>query len=244
MRPEIAAQALLLRQSQAVLASQCHEAEWEGFPLTSVVPYCLDAQGCPLLLISRLAAHTRNLAANRRLSLLVRDAGDDAQAVARLSLIGEGEPVPASELPAAAERYYRFFPQTRDFHQTLDFEFWRVRPLRSHFIAGFARVHWLQGADWLPSNPFAADIENDIIAHMNTDHSDALPLYAQQAGYPATTAEPVELVGIDGTGLHLRRAAQLLRVSFPHPVSTPGQVRHTLIELLRSARSETGASSP
>lgn len=41
-----------------------HSRAVEGYPFGSVVPYVLDHEACPVLLVSRLAEHTRNLAAD------------------------------------------------------------------------------------------------------------------------------------------------------------------------------------
>ena len=75
------ARELLLKEYRGMLAT--HSPKMPGFPFGSVVPYCLDGQGWPLLLISRIAQHTRNLRADPRCSLLVgeRDA-EDVQAAA------------------------------------------------------------------------------------------------------------------------------------------------------------------
>ena len=52
-----------------------------GHPFTSVMPYALDADGCPLFLISAMAMHTQNLEADPRASLLItRDFGPEDRA--------------------------------------------------------------------------------------------------------------------------------------------------------------------
>ena len=77
------ARELLLKEYRGMLAT--HSKKMPGFPFGSVVPYCLDADGRPLLLISRIAQHTHNLQADGRCSLLIgeRDA-EDIQAAGRL----------------------------------------------------------------------------------------------------------------------------------------------------------------
>ena len=67
-----------------------HSQAMPGFPFGSVVPYCLDANGWPLILISRIAQHTKNLQADPRCSLLVAERGaEDVQATGRLTLLAE-----------------------------------------------------------------------------------------------------------------------------------------------------------
>src|SRR5215470_17806177 len=51
-----------------------HSRKRGGFPFASVMPYGLD-DGCPSFLISSMAMHTQNLAADARASLLVAQPG-------------------------------------------------------------------------------------------------------------------------------------------------------------------------
>lgn len=123
-----------------------HSKKMPGFPFGSVVPYCLDADGRPLLLISRIAQHTHNLQADGRCSLLIgeRDA-EDIQAAGRLTLLAEARQLhEEGAIEAAAARYYRYFPQSRDYHRIHDFDFWVLEPVRWRFIGGFGSIHWLE----------------------------------------------------------------------------------------------------
>lgn len=118
------ARELLLKEYRGVLST--HSKSMPGFPFGSVVPYCLDAEGRPLILISRIAQHTHNLQKDPKCSLLVgeRDA-DDIQAVGRLTYLAEAEKLTdEAAIEAAAERYYRYFPESQNYHQAHDFDFW------------------------------------------------------------------------------------------------------------------------
>ncbi|MBQ1557279.1 MAG: HugZ family protein, partial [Pseudomonas sp.] len=149
------ARELLLKEYRGVLST--HSKAMPGFPFGSVVPYCLDAEGRPLILISRIAQHTHNLGQNAKCSLLVGERGaEDVQAVGRLTLLAEARQLhDESEIEAAAQRYYRFFPQSRDYHRAHDFDFWRLEPVRWRFIGGFGAIHWLDQVAL--ANPFATD---------------------------------------------------------------------------------------
>ena len=61
------ARELLLKEYRGVLST--HSKAMPGFPFGSVVPYCLDAEGRPLILISRIAQHTHNLGQDAKCSL-------------------------------------------------------------------------------------------------------------------------------------------------------------------------------
>ena len=134
-------------------------------------------------------------------------------------------------LEAAAQRYYRFFPQSRDYHRAHDFDFWRLEPVRWRFIGGFGAIHWLEQVAL--ANPFAGDVEVDMLEHMNRDHAAAIAHYVELADLPRHA--PAELVGIDGEGFHLRIGQALHWLPFPVPCDSPGAVRQALVQLARAA---------
>ena len=82
------ARELLLKEYRGVLST--HSKSMPGYPFGSVVPYCLDANGNPLILISRIAQHTHNLQKDPKCSLLVGEReAEDVQAVGRLTVMAE-----------------------------------------------------------------------------------------------------------------------------------------------------------
>ena len=101
------ARALLSARKSGVLSTLSVDAE--GYPFGSVVPYCFDRQGRPIVLISNIAQHTKNLDADPRLCLTVLAGEEDVQASARLSLLARAAPV-EDAIEDVGERYYRHFP--------------------------------------------------------------------------------------------------------------------------------------
>ena len=225
------ARELLLKEYRGMLAT--HSKKMPGFPFGSVVPYCLDADGRPLLLISRIAQHTHNLQADGRCSLLIgeRDA-EDIQAAGRLTLLAEARQLhEEGAIEAAAARYYRYFPQSRDYHRIHDFDFWVLEPVRWRFIGGFGSIHWLEAVS--QANPFAGEVEQGMLAHMNRDHAAAIGHYLSLAGIPG---EAAEMVGIDAEGFHLRVGSRLHWLPFPTSCNSPLEVRQALVQLARAAQ--------
>ncbi|PVZ16147.1 MULTISPECIES: HugZ family protein [unclassified Pseudomonas] len=224
--PSIAARALLLSQYQGALATQSQAMP--GFPFGSVAPYCLDARGQPLLLISRIAQHTRNLKADPKCSLLLAAPGaEDAQAAARLTVLAQARLLEPAQVEAAAQRYYRYFPDAADYHRAHDFDFWVLEPVRYRYIGGFGAIHWLD--EVCQPNPFAGEVEQGMVEHMNADHAKAIAHYVHVAGLPAHA--PAALVGIDSEGFHLRIGKSLHWLPFSAPCNTPKQVREALVAL-------------
>lgn len=224
------ARELLLKEYRGVLST--HSKSMPGFPFGSVVPYCLDADGNPLILISRIAQHTHNLQKDPKCSLLVgeRDA-QDVQAVGRLTVLAEAHKlVEPKAVEAAAERYYRYFPESANYHQAHDFDFWVLKPVRHRYIGGFGAIHWVDHLSL--ANPFAGKAEQSMIEHMNSDHANAIEHYVQLSGLPQGVA--AQMVGIDSEGMHLRIGQGLHWLPFAAPCNTPIQVREALVFLARA----------
>jgi putative heme iron utilization protein len=114
------------------------------------VLYALDHLGRPLLLISRLAEHTANLAHDPRASLLVvaPPGGGDPLARARVTLLGRVAPVPEPDLEAARDRYLARHPAAGLYLQLPDFAFFRLEVEGVRFIGGFGRAAWISGEDY------------------------------------------------------------------------------------------------
>src|SRR5476651_1104740 len=83
----LAAKKLLREGRSGALASLMPGS---GDPYCSLVNVATEACGAPLMLLSRLAIHTKNILADQRISLMLdeRKAGDPLQG-ARVMLMGE-----------------------------------------------------------------------------------------------------------------------------------------------------------
>ena len=226
------ARELLLKEYRGVLST--HSKSMPGFPFGSVVPYCLDADGNPLILISRIAQHTHNLQKDPKCSLLVGERGaEDVQAVGRLTVLAEARKLEQVEaIEAAAERYYRYFPESRNYHSAHDFDFWVLEPVRHRYIGGFGAIHWIDQLTL--ANPFAGKAELSMVEHMNSDHAKAIAHYVALSGLP--DAVPAQLAGIDSEGMHLRIGQAVYWLPFAAPCNTPTQVREALVLLAHAEK--------
>jgi putative heme iron utilization protein len=117
----------------------------EGWPFASPAPYATTPDGEPLLLLSDLAEHTRNLRADPRASLLIQDshAREDPLAGARITLLGTAEE--AGNEPEARERYAERHPQAMQYLGLGDFRVWVLRLNAARFVNGFGEMGWLEG---------------------------------------------------------------------------------------------------
>lgn len=205
-----------------------------GYPFGSLVPYMLDHHARPLLLVSSLAEHTRNLGADPRASLLVSDAAGDVQAGARVTLVGDAQALDAAEMQSIRNRYLRFFPDAAQLLELGDFHFLAIRPVTLRFIGGFGRIHWVATENYTPAVNQLAGAEDDIVSHMNTDHAAALADYCRH--YLQQTPNGVAMAGIDGDGIDLRADGRLVRIDFREPINSPDEARTALIGLAQTAR--------
>ncbi|QJD28824.1 HugZ family pyridoxamine 5'-phosphate oxidase [Methylococcus geothermalis] len=230
----IEARALLNQAYDGVLST--HSADMPGYPFGSVMPYCLDRGGVPVIYIANIAQHTRNVQANPKVSLIVLDRSvGDVQTNGRLTLLADAQPVPEDDVDAA-ERYFSFFPDARRFHNTHSFAFYRLMPVRLRYIGGFGRIHWLSPERVLRPNPFRAEEERAMLEHMNADHRQAMRRYCEAGGVALEAGCEPALVGIDGEGFQLRVGSRVVRFAFPAPVSTQAEVRAALVAMARSGQ--------
>jgi putative heme iron utilization protein len=226
------ARKLLLEGCGGILST--HSVDVPGYPFGSVVPYALDRQGLPVILISRIAQHTKNIKANPKVSLTVtQGTTDDIQASARLTYLADAARVPPDDEDTPA-RYYAYFPQSQDYHKVHDFDFYRLQPVRARYIGGFGDIHWVAPQTLTRPNPFSHEQETAMVQHMNEDHAEApLRHYCQTAGASLDEGIAPVMAGIDGEGFHLRVGARIVRFRFDAPVATPAEVRQALVAMAR-----------
>jgi len=135
--------ALLETESVGLLSTiSVHRA---GFPYGSLTPFALSAERAPLLLLSGLAAHTKNLLADARACLFVGDrtATEDPLAGARASLLGRAVRVGGADEADARARYVARHPRAEAYFELRDFALWQLVVEEARLISGFGSMRWL-----------------------------------------------------------------------------------------------------
>jgi putative heme iron utilization protein len=206
-----------------------------GDPYCSLVNVATAADGAPLLLISRLALHTKNILADPRVSLMLdqRKAGDPLEG-ARVMLMGTAARTASAD---ARRRYLAHQPEAEMFAGFGDFAFYEVRLKGAHLVAGFGRIVDLAPADLLTDLTGAEALvaaELEVIEHMNADHADTCRLYATRL--LGATDGDWRCVGCDPEGLDLQNERTGLRLPFPQRVTQPGVLRAVLKQMAEQAR--------
>jgi len=200
----------------------------DGVPYASLVNVATDVRGLPLLLVSTLAWHTRNLLADARASLMVAEVppSGDALTGPRVTVMGRFARV---DDPLLRRRYLARHPAAELYAGFGDFAFWRMEAERAHAVAGFGRIETIPADEMFPSVDEMTALEEGAIAHMNEDHDDAIQRYAERL----LGASPGgwKIAGIDPDGADLRRGEDVLRLPFAKPVYTAGALRKLLADL-------------
>jgi putative heme iron utilization protein len=217
------------------------DAPEAGAAYASLVEVAFGHDCAPVLLISTLAEHTKNLHLDARCSLLFDGTAGHGETLTgpRVSLQGIAARLdPARPADAAlAARYLARFPQAEMYAGFADFSFWRVAPQRAHLVAGFGRIVWFEkfACDTAAFAALAAG-EADIVAHMNADHADAIDLYATMLAGRASGGW--RMTGVDPEGFDLRQAptGDAVRIAFDGLAGDPETARGELVRLVKRAR--------
>jgi len=230
--PGLAAKKLLREGRSGALATL---VAGSGDPYCSLVNVATAVDGAPLLLLSKLALHTKNLLADARVSLMLdeRKEGDPLEG-ARVMLMGT---CAKDSDPSSGPAYLRRHPEAGMFANFADFAFYRMEIARAHLVAGFGRIVDLKPQDVRTDISDAralVESEVDAIAHMNADHADACRLYATRL--LGASDGDWRCVGIDPEGLELQKGRTALRLPFPQRVTGPGPLRALLKQLADQAR--------
>jgi putative heme iron utilization protein len=230
--PKASAKKLLREGRSGALATLM---QGSGDPYCSLVNIATVADGSPLLLISTLAVHTRNVLTDPRVSLMIdeRKQGDPLEG-ARIMLMGTAEPIDDNDI---RRRYLVRQPEAEMYVGFADFSFYRMALKGAHLVAGFGRIVDLKPEDVLTPTEDAAELiaaEPEIVAHMNEDHAEACRLYATKLLGAADGAW--RCVGCDPEGMELQLERTALRLPFPQRVRAPGVLRQVLKQLAEQAR--------
>jgi len=202
-----------------------------GQPYAALTTPAFLADLSPVLLLSTLSEHTRQLRDDPRCALLATGVAPDAnpQTAPRITLICEAMMDPD---PALRARYLAIHPYAALYADFGDFAFWRLSILRASFVGGFALAGRLTAAALVPSPDATAALlaaEPSVLDHCNTDHADALAVLGGGG-------EGWRMVTADSDGCDLAQGEIVRRVAWDAPVADAAGLRAALIEKLRQAR--------
>ncbi|MCV7053948.1 HugZ family pyridoxamine 5'-phosphate oxidase [Mycolicibacterium gilvum] len=219
-----------------------------GDPWASFVTYGLLG-GAPVLCVSNLAEHGRNLAGDPRASIAIvapamvsNPSATDPLANARITLAGHVEAPTGTERDAAREAHLAAVPAARYYIDYSDFTLWVLRVSRVRWVGGYGRMDSATGEAYAAAEPDpVAPASAGAVAHLNDDHADSLAAMARAlGGYPDTVS--ATCAGADRYGLDLRvdteRGMAYTRIGYAAPLDSIDQLRSAAVELTRRARGD------
>jgi heme iron utilization protein len=211
----------------------------KGYPYGSYVTVAFD-EGNPVFLISQLAEHTRNLAADPRASLMVAESRSaDPLANGRVTMLGQCMRL-ERDGGSARRAFLATHPNAGYYADFGDFAFWKLTVESVRYIGGYGRMSWVRGEDWQNAVPDPlAQSADAIVAHMNADHADALVLYGKAFSRAGDIAS-ASMTGIDQYGFEMsvktQEGPRPVRLAFASPVTSAEGARAALIAMLQEAR--------
>jgi heme iron utilization protein len=231
--PGTLARRLMREADRATLATR----RVDGWPFASLVEVATDHDGSPLLLLSELAEHTKNIRVEARVSLLFDGTVGLAEPLTgpRLSVLGTIQP---SQDEVHRRRFATRHPGARAYAGFGDFHHWHVSIEKAHLVAGFGRIRWLAREEVLVSGDatLLARHAMDIVDHMNLDHGDAIDLYARVLlGRPG---QGWRMADVDPDGCDLRLNQCTARLNFESLSFALNDVRNQLVNLVARARAQ------
>ena len=220
-----------------------------GYPFGSVATYALDGDGAPLVLMSTMAEHARNLAEDRRCSLLVtapEPSGTRRLAGARATLLGEMVPVDDEHQDAATSTYLTAHPGAY-WAEFPDFAVHRLEVAAIRYVRGFGEMSWVDADAYRTATPDpVAPTSDGIVNHMNDDHRTSMRAMVDHYLDVDGEVTDVTMLSCDRYGFEVRLelAAEhddqpgmaFGRIGFDEPLTDPSQAREAMIALV--ARSE------
>ncbi|BAN24622.1 pyridoxamine 5'-phosphate oxidase-related FMN-binding [Caballeronia insecticola] len=199
-----------------------HSREPSGFPYPTALPFALTANHMPMLLVSHLAEHTRNLQADPRAGFLVAHPAEGGVLEGqRLTMLGHFAPASAQDSVPLARRYLRYHPEAGRYLELGDFSFWVMSLTRMRYIGGFGAMGWLAGPDLESLEPLSYDEE--------------LLLCEYSEKYPGRPAN-LKLLGIDRYGVDLLHEGRRNRFTFDKPKLSTEELRAALIDCFERQR--------
>jgi putative heme iron utilization protein len=207
----------------------------DGWPFGSLVMSACDHDGSPLILISQLAVHTKNILADTKVALLFDHTSglENRMMQPRATVVGQAE---KSNNTQHRKRFCARHANASDLLE-LDFSIYKVHIERGHLVGGFGDIHDISGNDLIFDTEGCGELiahEFDIVEHMNIDHAETIGLYANRLlDLPGTDWQ---MTGCDPEGCDLIQGEVIARIPFPETAHNSDEARQALVALADKAR--------
>ncbi len=223
-----AARLQVRRSRSAILSTLMNDGGW---PYGSLISVAFDHDGSPVMLFSNLSDHTQNLYQDNRAALLFEEGSQlkNPQTGPRVTVLGK---IRKTNDARHRRRFLGLHPEAALYAGFGDFNFFRMKVDKVHFVGGFAQAVWLKPQDILAEPKAAkalARAEAGVLEHMNRDHAAAVDHYAN--ALLGRRGKGWQMTGIDPDGADLRRGGRTARLAFEAPIQDRKGVREELVRL-------------
>ncbi len=201
------------------------------WPRASLVTTASDCDGSPILLLSHIALHSRDIRGDQRVSLLFEATGGYAnpQEGPRISLMGRAEKVADARF---GRRFLARHPGAALYASFADFNFYRLAVERAYFVGGLGIAVWIEGAQLLlPEQPSRAvgRAEESILAEMNGDGAPLPRLLGSRI--LGRRGRHWRMIAVDPEGCELRCGTGIHRLRFAQQAANGAQCRRAIAAL-------------
>ena len=203
----------------------------------------------PILLLSDLSEHTKNIQKKNSVSLMLCEekklykffpkfdnkfsSYEDPMSRPRVTLIGKLKKTKDSN---DRRRFISRHPASNLYANFKDMNFYKMDVKSAHLIGGFAQVKWFTSEDILCKNVSNfKNSEEDIINHMNLSHKTSIKIYIKnlmQNEIPSTQRKgDWNITGVDPDGFDLRKKKITARFFFEKEISNAKKLRGVFVNL-------------
>lgn len=198
-----------------------------GYPFGSVTPFVLDHNNSPLIYVSNIAQHTKNICNNPKCCLTVFENTKDSQNNFRVTILGDAK---KSEDPYHEQLYFKLFPEAAKYSKAHDFSIYYIDPIRVRYIGGFGKIYWIEKQQWNIDQAKWREQEKDIISHLNNDHHDTIEMMLKSFAEQDSSAE---VLNLDPRGCHIKGNKNIYYFKFEKLCLTKQQLRESFISIAK-----------
>lgn len=229
------------------------------FANNKIVPYCtfvmvaFDYDCSPIILLSDLSEHTKNINKNKTVSIMFCEeqplsdyfpkfqkkiklnsviSYEDPMSRPRVTVIGDLE---KTNHENQRRRFISRHPESKLYSSFADMNVYKLNIKSAHLTGGFAKVKWFEKCE-LTTNIIDKFPENEfqILEHMNEHHQESINLYTKKLLKVNGTWQ---ITGIDSEGFDLRSAHSVIRYVFEKPIKRIQDIKMNFIKLHKKAES-------
>ncbi|MDP8171173.1 DUF2470 domain-containing protein [Pasteurella skyensis] len=213
------------------------ESKSVGYPMGSVAPFIIDHTGCPVIYTATVAERTKNIVANSKASLFMREVRRNHRIETgwRLGVMGDLLEIDDNEdLMRVRRSYFHHYPKAAMYENFHEFKFYRLNVKMARVILGFGRIAWVEGDVLRRASVFDENTEQKIIEHMNQDHIEAMEKYLAQNDVKLQLGVKPEMVAVNQFGVTISYHNHLHFIAFEEEALDANAARIQLVKMAKA----------